>query len=234
MEKNLPYSRVWLESLSNGELIKLADDLGLDIPYGLERNFIIEELLLESAGLCERQTKDDLQETPSYIEPVHLPKQYNITFIEVIIRDPLWAYVFWEIKNHDRETHEHSSDFGGYCLRVIPLNKDNENETNETLKEKSFMVSITADDSARYIGFAEHSPKVTGRYVIMLAAIRGDSEIQLALSPPFILPRLIEDGNFFDNEGCGSIEKNPLVSLSGVQEFITVKNSDHQLRVKRQ
>jgi len=42
---DVPVSRTWLESLSTAELIKLADSFGIDIPHGLERIFIIEELL---------------------------------------------------------------------------------------------------------------------------------------------------------------------------------------------
>jgi hypothetical protein len=42
MEEDTPQlSRQLLESLSTGELIKLADDCGIDIPPGLERIFII-------------------------------------------------------------------------------------------------------------------------------------------------------------------------------------------------
>jgi len=147
---NGQFSRSRLESLSTTELVKLAEDFGVDIPPGLERIFIIEELLLENAYLSEPKTGEEIQIIPSYTEPVVLPKQYNISFIEVIIRDPLWAYVFWEIKSHDREIHENAEDFNGYCLRVIPLI---EGEDIQRSKENSFTVSIDKDDSARYLGF---------------------------------------------------------------------------------
>jgi hypothetical protein len=219
------YARPWLESLGAGELEKLAEDLGIDIPPGLERIFIIEELLLESAALCEQKSEDDIEINPSYTEAVALPKQYNISFIDVITRDPLWVYVFWEIKSHDREAHENASDFGGYCLRVIPLTEE---ENVPMSRENSFTVSINANDSARYLGFAEHSLQSAGRYMIKLGVIRGDAELQLAMSAPFSLPRLIE------NECINALEENPLIRLSGVQDFTTIKNTDRALRVKRQ
>jgi hypothetical protein len=207
-------SRSKLEGLSSGELIKLADDFGIDIPPGLERIFIIEELL-ECANAEEREVKEDLEVVSTFPETAALPKQYNISFIEVIIRDPLWAFVFWEIKSHDRETHENADDFNGYCLSVIQLD---EGET--------FTVPIDADDSARYLGFAEHSSKAQGRYKINLCALRGDQEVQIASSAPFCLPRLI------DNEEIYKMKENALLRLSGVHDLSITKSTDRQSRVK--
>ena len=222
---NTPFSRPRLESLSTSELIVMAEDMGIDIPPGLERIFIIEELLLESINIGGQKTEDNLEINPSYAETVALPKQYNISYIEVMIRDPLWLYVFWEIKTHDREIHENAADFNGYCLRVIPLK---EGETIPKSKENSFTLSIGINDSARYLGFAEHSLQTEDHYIIKLGVIRGNSELQLAVSAPFNLPRLIENGNLCD------LDQNPLVRLSGVQDFITIKNTDRQSRIKRQ
>ena len=219
-----PVSRQWLESLSTGELVKLADNYGIDIPPGLERIFIIEELL-EYANAEEQEVKDEIQINPSYSEPVALPKQYNISYIEVIIRDPLWVFAFWEIKGHDREMHENAQDFNGYCLRVIPLG---EGKTELNSKEDSFTVPISANDSARYLGFAEHSPQASGRYIVKLGVIRGDSELHIASSAPFYLPRRIE------KENIRNMSRNPLVQLSGVQDLLTTKSTDRQSRAKRQ
>jgi len=220
---NVPVSRTWLESLSDAELIKLADSFGIDIPLGLERIFIIEELLEYSTSTDE--VKDDLEIEQSYPETAALPKQYNISFIEVVIRDPLWVFVYWEVKGHDREIHENASDFKGYCLRVVPLNGG---ETEAKSGEDSFTLPVDADDSARYLGFAEHSSQANGRYVIKLGVIRGDSELQIAASRPFCLPRLIE------NENISGMKENPLVRLSGVQDLSIIKRTDRQSRIKRQ
>ena len=221
---NVPYSRAWLETLSTGELIVLAEDIGIDIPPGLERIFIIEELLLESALLGEPKT-EDIQINPSWTESVLLPKQYNISFIEVIIRDPLWVYVYWEIKSHDREAHEKESNFNGYCLRVIPVD---ENGAVQMAREDSFTLSIDKNDTARYIGFAEHSLQAAVRYIVKLGVIRGKSELQLAVSAPFNMPRLVENENICD------LDRNPLIRLSGIQDITTIKSTDRESRIKRQ
>jgi hypothetical protein len=209
-------SRSRLEGLSSGELIALADSFGIDIPQGLERIFIIEELL-EYSNKDEQEEKDDLEVVPAYLETAALPKQYNISFIEVIIRDPLWAFVFWEIKTHDREIHESADDFNGYCLSVIQVD---EGET--------FRVSVNADDCARYLGFAEHSSAAQGRYKINLCVLHGDQEVQIASSAPFCLPRLIDD------EEILKMKETPLLRLSGVYDLSITKSTDRQSRIKRQ
>ena len=173
-----PISRTRLESLSNDELIKLADSLGIDIPYGLERIFIIEELL-EYSSVDGEEIEDDLNIDPSFPETAALPKQYNISYIEIIIRDPLWVFAFWEIKGPDKELHEKADDFAGYCLRVIQLKEDG---AESGAAENSFTIPIDINDCARYFGFAEHSPQTQGHYVIKLGVIRGGSELHIASS----------------------------------------------------
>ena len=216
-----PVSRHWLESLSSGELVKLADNFCIDIPPGLERIFIIEELLEHYNAEGHEETEADLEINPSITEEAVLPKQYNISYIEVIIRDPLWAFVFWEIKEHDKATHENSGDFKGYCLRIIPLD---EGETIPKTRENSFTVAIDSNDSARYLGFAEHSPQAACRYIILLCAIRGNSEIQLASSLPFRLPKLIE------NDNITSLDQNPLIHISGARDLSIIKSTDRSDR----
>jgi len=223
-EVQAPVSRSWLESLSTGELVKFADSCGIDIPPELERIFIIEELL-EYANSLEQEVKEEINIIPSYSESVALPKQYNISYIEVVIRDPLWVFAFWEIKRHDRDIHENAQDFNGYFLRVIPLN---EGDTESERKDNSFTVTVDADDSARYLGFAEHSSQASGRYIVKLIVVRGDQELQIASSLPFYLPR------FIDDEGLEDMSVNPLVKLSGVQELLITKSTDRKPRVKRQ
>jgi hypothetical protein len=220
----VPVSRMRLESMSNNELIKLADSFGIDIPYGLERIFIIEELL-EYSNTGDKEAKDDLKIDLSHSDTAEFPKQYNISYIEIIIRDPLWVFVFWEIKGHDRELYESSDDFKGYCLRIIPLEED---ETEPKSTVNSFTIPVDINDSTRYFGFAEHSSKTQGRYVIKLGVTCGDSELHIASSKPFCLPRLI------GNDDIKEMNENPLVNLSGIQDLTITKSTDRQSRIKRQ
>ena len=229
-----PVSRYYLESLSTDELIKIADSFGVDIPPGLERIFIIEEIL-ETANAEIQETDGQIEENPSYSEPVLLPKRYNISYIEVIIRDPFWVFVFWEIKGHDREAYENAEDFNGYFLRVIKLTKDRKEIEQDG---NPFTVSVSKEDNARYLGFAGESlnenspdedfPDKTNSFVIKLGVIRGNREIMIASSNPFVLPALSE------NEKIADLSSNPLLRLSGVQDLSIIKNKNRNTRVKRQ
>jgi hypothetical protein len=219
-----PVSRSHLESLSTDELIKLADTYGIDIPFDLERIFIIEELL-ECSNAERNEAASDIEVNPSYSETVLLPKQYNISYIDVIIRDPLWVFVLWEVKGHDREIHENAPDFNGYCLRLIPLDEVGKEPRS---RENSFTVLVSKEDSARYIGLTEHAGQGSNCYVIKLGVVRGENEFEIASSLPFNLPRLSED------EIITRMGSNPLIRLSGVQDLSIIKRTDRQSRIKRQ
>ena len=225
-------TRPWLESLSTAELVKLADSFGIDIPSTLERVFIIEELLGTALG-SKRDSEDDLETSADFTETVALPKQYNISFIEVMIRDPLWAFVFWEIKEHDRKIYENAPDFEGYCLRVIPAGEGE-------VREDSFTVLVDVNDTARYLGFpaaenkpenAESSPEhlhPDRRYIVKLCAKQAALEAPLAVSRPFTLPTL------FETPGRNNdLYQNPCICLSGLPDFSVIKTADRQFRAKR-
>jgi hypothetical protein len=228
-------TRPYLESLSSDELVKLADSYGIDIPFGLERIFIIEELL--DIALSDDFESEDEEESilhADFLETAVLPRQYNISFIEVLIRDPLWAFVFWEIKGHDKEIHEKAGDFGGYCLRVIPFNG------KAGAGEDSFTVAVGLNDTAWYLGF----PPMEGSYQVGLCAVHGDEKDVLAVSRPFKLPSLLESparcipsgpvpGSIpAAAKGMQRVFRNPLACLSGAKDFLVIRSADRVPRVK--
>ena len=226
MEDNqAPLSRSRLESLSADELIKLADLYGIDIPFGLERIFIIEELLICSNPDKQPKITEELEVSPTYLESALLPKQYNISFIDAIVRDPLWIFVFWEVKGQDREIHENAPDFKSYCLRLIPLDKDGREPKS---KENSFTVSVSTEDCARYLGITEQINNDSSYYMIKLGVIKGDCEIHIASSLPFYMPRLIS------SETIAGLNKKDLIRLSGAPDLSVTRNTDRQPRLKRQ
>ncbi|MDR0584614.1 MAG: DUF4912 domain-containing protein [Treponema sp.] len=228
-------TRPYLESLSADELVKLADSFAIDIPYGLERIFIIEELLALSSG-DEFVSEDDMEDSPDFTEAADLPRRYNISYMEVMIRDPLWAFVFWEVKEHDKELHEKTPDFGGYRLKVIPLTADDgrasrPKRASMTDRENFFTVPVGVDDAAWYLGF----PPAEGRYMVELCALQGEKEIALIFSRPFKMPRLLEPSSRKVGlpEDLQDIYRNPLACLSGARDFALIRNADRQSRDKR-
>jgi hypothetical protein len=211
-----------LESLSDAELLELADVYGLDIPTHNQRLYIIEELLdcarkNTVAEFDVRDGNDTARDNDTVKEEfgvdgetcAELPKHYNISFIEVNIRDPLWVFVFWEIKTHERGLHENVPDFESYCLRAIQLA---ENGMADTV---AFTVPVEADDISRYLGFPPGDERL---FQVELCALHGSGGVVLAVSRPFRLPRLINNGN--GNVG------NPMAQLSGAGNYSLTRSVD--------
>lgn len=209
-------TRSYLEGLSSDELMRLADRNGIDIPFGLERIFIIEELLDFMLDDVPEMTVVHAALRSGFKEAASLPRQYNISFVEAMIRDPLWAFVFWEIKAYDREIHEKAADFEGYCLRAVPL--------AGAAGECSFTVMVGADDCAWYLGFPPEESRRS--YMVELCALRAKDFIPLAVSRRFRLPALV------DSSGGGqqALYQNSLAALSGVHDFSLVRSADRLSR----
>jgi hypothetical protein len=223
-------SRSYLEGLTTGELAALAEGQGIDVPPGLERSFIIEEILealsddffddfFESFPNDGPGEQTAVLEEKHFPEPVPLPRQYNITYIEVIIRDPLWVYAFWEIRNSDREILERNAGFQGYFLKVSPLGKCGDGE--------SFTVSVGTSDFAWYLGFSPEN--ITGgrvttntencRFRVELYARLGEAQALLAVSRSFSMPSLLGAPEIFG-------EQNQLRRLSGIEELPVLRSGE--------
>jgi hypothetical protein len=228
-ELNIAY----LESLSTGELTALAGKHDLDIPPELDRVFIIEELLYlnnetetgdNGGGRHQEVDKDE------FMELVVLPKQYDVSFIDVLIRDPLWAFAFWEIKAHDRVEPDDDLDINVYCLRVIPLD---ENSLRPNMAA-SFIVTLDKDEHGRYLGFP---PEDGPCFKVELCMQNGENFSTVAESRPFRLPPLIRPkrdvppGDSAAPDACSRTPYgNPLARLSGVEHFSLIRSDDRLLR----
>ena len=213
----------YLESLATCELIKLAEKYSIDIQANLNRVCIIEELL-DNSGKNTDSTGEDKGDKNDFDNSVALPGQYNISFIDVNVRDPLWVFAFWEIKHQDREMHEKSADFGGYCLNVIPL-------TDNRLPDSasSFTVAVGINDLSLYLGIP---PGQNRRFRIELRAKHESGFEVLTVSRPFILPNLIIRGNgaFGHDSKIQAVFQNPLAQLSGVDSYSLTRSVDRMPR----
>jgi hypothetical protein len=225
--QNSESTRPCLERLTTRELARMADREGIDIPPDLDRIFIIQELL-EYAGQDQRPPEPEVAPPGGRLEPVPLPRRYNITWLELLPRDPLWVFAFWEIKAQDRERLEASPDFEGYCLRGRLMGTD-----------MTFSIAVGNDDNAWYLGF----PSQRGPYTVELgvnfrqdgrgADNRGTERHgvkepvfkTLAASAPFVMPRLPDP---VEREECLS---NSLLRLSGAESFLAFRGGDRLSRV---
>jgi hypothetical protein len=158
-----------------------------------------------------------------------LPKHYNMSFIETLVRDPLWTFVFWEIKKHDRDIQENSVHFDGYRLRVVPIKED----SFQPDMAASFTVAVGRNDCGWYLGFPPNGRRC---YKVELCAKHRNDYTVLAGSHTFFLPRLIQPkletaSMVIDkDEEIQSLYRNPLAQLSGIDNFLLYRGIDRQSR----
>jgi len=229
-------TRAYLESLATGDLLAAAVKLGIEIPDNPDRILIIEELLdfssreeSNSLGSSEAEIKDLI-----LTESVPLPKQYNITFIDVMIRDPLWAFVFWEIKASEKEQFEKDENFDGYYLKISRLNDNNSGSGNSGL----FIIPVKSDDTAWYLSLspafeADISWSDNSHFKVEFCASVGGIETALAVSKAVKLPYLPELPSIAGKHDASMAWGNELVCLSGYADFHVLRRNERQLRVKK-
>jgi hypothetical protein len=201
----------------------------VDIPPGVERVFIIEELL--DLGNEDEDGPGKVEEIPlretELLEPVLIPKQYNITYIDVLIRDPLWVFAFWEIKIADKDLYEKADDFEGYHLKVFPLKEKPlplaGGKKSSSGPDDPFVIPVGIEDSSWYIGF----PPAGGRFRVEIGVTRGMEGMVLAASRPFKLPGLLKPPGWGKGENSG----DPLIQLSGIDDLPVLRNIDRLSRI---
>ncbi len=183
------------ESLSDEELYALADKMGLDLPPGLARVFVAEEIL-------EALEEDSLERRSSASAPMHVDekkfscsdalsgvdecrasaafadRRYNETMIRALVRDPSWAFAYWDIAEADRSAL-HADGVASLFLRVVELD-----EGGESARE-FFDIPISEGDAQWYINL----PHAKARYRIELRLRSGSRSRLLARSTALSVPR---------------------------------------------
>ena len=228
--EGLPLTRAYLESLTTNDLLEIADGMGLDTSNNPDRVLLIEELL-EVASQDEDRVPDSQGPEvpgPALIEPVPLPKQYNISFIKVMIRDPLWAFVFWEIKASDKEQFEKADYFDGYYLKVSHL--EGKGVPSQFGNEELFKVPVKPEDTARYLSLLPAFEEKTSwadmsQFKVEFCASLAGVETVLASSSPVKLPGLLELPS--------ASGLPPVLRLSGYGDFHVLRKNERPPRVKR-
>lgn len=224
--EELTLSRKKLESLTNDELMKLADEYMLDIPSSLNRNFIIGELL-DYAEELEASAQADLD--LSYVEyededgedddkDIQLPKSYNETKISAILRDPAWVYAFWDISEADLQSFYDSESFSNLNLHVSFFDSEDSDVQTDTI---DLMVSM--EDRNQYILLS--SPKK--HFILSLeACYTGKGNMTLARSKRISIPT----GNETLRSALPGREMDfpPLVRLSGMEPILRRQYLDHR------
>jgi hypothetical protein len=223
MDQNMHEIKIYLETLTTKELIKMADAMDIDIPPDLERIFIIQEILEADA---EIEFEENRLASLYSINPLDkfeiapLPSQYNVNYLEALLRDPLWAFVYWEINSLDRKAYESSSEFLGYFLHVIPL----ASKSGDSVAE-SFMISVENTDNSWRIYL---SPDIGSFQVKLCVNRKGLNEVIIS-SREIHVPVALDPSD----KAVRNSQNFPLLSLSGMEEFEILRNIDKVARTHR-
>jgi uncharacterized protein len=173
-----------LESLSLEELYSLADRTGLDLPPGLARPFVIEEILdvLEDDSEDRRSSQDvalhvdekkysELRIDEIDVDPgadESIVRRYNETMIHAIVRDPSWAFAFWDVSDADLDSLRDDESSAGLFLRIVELPSPGERPEAENHREY-FDIPVADGDIQWFINL----PRSGVRFRIDLCARRS-------------------------------------------------------------
>ena len=218
MEKN-NLSRQYLESDSTMDLINLANEYGIDIPDNLDRRFIIEELLDVASEINNnKEITDDVLEDKALKVSRELPSSYNETRISVILRNPVWAYVFWDIKESLLHEAKDDPDFEYFSLRVTLYNDDKDEKSTDF-----FDVQLQSEDREQFILI----PSDKKAFVVhLLYNSEGQSPKVLSTSRKVILPA--KCASLSDIQPGKKIEMSDLTELSGMKELLYQQYNEHR------
>ena len=209
--------RSHLETLPSADLIALADDLGIDIPEDLNRRFIIGELLEVASEINREQQpdlKDESDEKNAQKDGFVLPVTYNETQISILLRNPVWAFVFWDIREADLLKIEQNA--GALSLRVLFFDDENEKK-----KVDSFEISISLTDRSQYVLLSTEEKVV--RVDLVVCFEDGTTDV-LASSEKKILPRMPERLL----KPLPEMRLSPVLKLSGINELLQTHYMNHR------
>ena len=149
----MKFTRSYLQTLSTDALFALADQYGVFLSSDLTRHLLIGELLDLEDGVANDEDDSDT----ASIKPYEATYSYNMTEIRVILKDPLWFFVFWDFHKRLFTELTEAKDFLFFSLRVHSLDPD---DTSKSLD--FFDVQVPQDDRKHYVhvSFDEHLHRI--------------------------------------------------------------------------
>ncbi len=222
-----------LRSLSSDRLLRLAEEYDIDIESsdGVAREELIEalaEAIEESRrehdasnnhtmrveerkyDIAASDLAIDNRNGPEYGE-AELPVRYNETRMVLLLRDPAWAYAYWDVRDAEVDEVVSASDFRGLNLRLVEMDSPDMGDHSVV---DAVDIPVQPADSRWYINL----PQQETNYYTELVADFEDNRTVLARSNPISVPRgwLSEDGV---NREEAVEQAEALVALSGVERL---------------
>lgn len=196
--------RTRLEELSLEALLVVASHNGMELEPDLDREVVIDQLAdLITENREEREAantvtvriqqkkyallrEDEAPFMQGRLDEIELPPRYEINRITLMLRDPRWAYTYWDLSSGKIAEYRESPRFDGLYLRVLQL----EGHTEELRIRDSFEIPIQLDDTSWYI----YLPQQDASYRIQLVARNNHRRELLAVSNQVYAPRVYLPG----------------------------------------
>jgi uncharacterized protein len=217
-----------LSDASFEALLRLADTYGADVPENVTRDELEESVAeaieewkaehrrLNSDSVRVEETKYEIQATrklEAASDETELPESYNETRVVLMLRDPSWAYAYWDLAKADRTRFERSDEFEGLLLRVYNMD---EPDTPLSKARARFEIPVTLLDNRWYFNL----PDQETLYRIALVALERGKEERLSASNTITVPRgmLADDTVEEDREE----PVNQILAQTGIQHLDVV------------
>ena len=202
-------TRAYLETLSFSDLKKLADEYGVDVPEDLDRRFLLSELL----EIAEETRQDKtagmiISFENSTNQSTNLPDGYNETQISCVLRNPVWAFVFWDISDTDLNMLSALPNYS-LSLRVCILVSE-----TELVPQESFEIELPNGVNEQYVLI----PAGKNFIRIELVYTSGATREVLAFSPVVSVPKSSENVEKYQP----GVENDfpPIMKLSGIEKIL--------------
>ena len=209
-------NRASVEKLSFQDLVKLADEYGVDVPEDLDRRFLIAELLELS-----EQTEDYSEEMIIASEggeenPVVLSGNFNENQISCVLRNPAWLFVFWNINEQDSARVKETPG-ASLKLRICSL------ESPKDLKpEEVFEIQTSTQSQEQYVLIPKGKQYLKAELLLITP---GAGEV-LAFSPVISIPQGSSLVN--DLQPGRDTDFSEIAELSGMKEILAEQYRNHR------
>ncbi len=214
--------RRFLADASFEALLRLADTYSVEVPEDITRDEL-EELVQEAADEWREEHAEstgatgDVEESKYDVQAavsgspaedeVELPESYNETRIVLMLRDPSWAFAYWDIRENDQIAFQKSDKFEGLTIRVFLLP---EPDSGSEDARGTFDIPVSLIDNRWYINLPEQEIF----YRLALYAVEEGAERELALSNVIAVPR----GALADFQN-GHSSADEILAQSGIQDL---------------
>jgi hypothetical protein len=210
-----------LQALSLEELQEIARREEISFYPNVNQEALIELILEEeeeeksdrehsnNAAMRVKEKKFDItkDEAESDLTEFELPDTYNETKITLLLRDPLWAFAYWDLKQSDVETIENLIE-AKLLLRVYQADDSAKGTSDRT---EPFEIPVKLSDRRWYINL----PKPGLKYSLEIIVQNGENQWVLCESNSVESPTI--STNSADGSAVDASFRTAL-AVSGLQD----------------